>query len=197
MASQPNIVEARGADGILYAIRSMEWDLTKIEKAWARWEPLGVIPDDFPHNVDGFYTFVTGTGALWFEVINDRTDEQVGLIFINELAFSITRNRYTQALFHAIMWDGKAGVRRELGKRFLIWLFDRFGFHRLQAEIPLKFGGAIRTLQRMGFKMEGTLREARQFDGEWYNVLVLGLLDHEVRNERPVQTGAGRSLQHR
>lgn len=180
---QPEVVELVrqvGTDQHTYVIRPMIWTIDNINEAWDRYKRFGILSDDVPQNVQGFGMFVVGNGSIWFEIYDETENRQVGLIYLNEFARSPLKKNYIQALFHAVMWDGKISVRKELGRMFLREIFARFGFHRLQAEIPLKFGGAIRALRKMGFKVEGELRQARQYKGEWFNVLVLGILESEV-----------------
>lgn len=180
MDGQTNLVQVRCTDGKEYAIRAMMWNLARIDQAWEKWKKHHILSDDLPTTVDGFTRFVVANGSMWFEAVDLESGEQVGLIYLNDMLYSITKNRFTQATMHAVMWDAKFAPRRDLGKKFLAFLFYNFKFHRIQAEIPLKFGGAIRAMKSMGFQVEGTLRKARQFGGEWYNVLVLGLLEDEI-----------------
>lgn len=172
-------VEARCSDGRVYKIRPMAWDLEEIEKAWKRWKNYEILSDDVPSTLDGFTIYVTGNGAIWFEVVDEQGD-QVGLVYLSELIPSLTTGRYISCQFHATIWDAKIGPRIELARAFIIRIIQVFGFHRIQCEIPLRFGGAIRVMKRIGFKEEGILRSARRYHGEWYNVLLFGLIENEV-----------------
>lgn len=172
-------VEALCSDGRVYKIRPMAWDLESIERVWGRWKDFEILSDDIPATVDGFTYYVTAGGSIWFEVVDDQ-DQQVGLVYLNDLVPSLTSGRYISCQFHATMWDAKAGPRVELARAFLIRIIQVFGFHRIQCEIPLRFGGAIRVMKRIGFKEEGVLRSARRYRGQWYNVLILGLIENEV-----------------
>lgn len=178
-AGPDNFAEAVCSDGRLYVIRPLEWTLDKIQEVWNRWKDFEIFSDDLPATVDGFAYFVSAGGSIWFEILNDQ-DEQVGLVYLNDLIPSVTSGRFVSALFHATMWDAKVGPRIDLARAFLVRAVQVFGFHRIQAEIPLRFGGAIRVMKKIGFKEEGLLRQARRYHQEWYNVLVLGLLESEI-----------------
>lgn len=178
-AQADNFVESVCSDGRMYRIRPMSWDLDSIERVWNRWKAFEILSDDLPATIDGFAYFVTSGGALWFEVLDDQ-DNQVGLVYLTDLVPSFVTNRYISAQFHATMWDAKAGPRITLARAFLLKAVKVFGFHRFQCEIPLRFGGAIRVMKNIGFQQEGMLRSARRYRGQWYNVLILGLLDSEV-----------------
>jgi Acetyltransferases, including N-acetylases of ribosomal proteins len=160
----------------------MEWNLSKLEQAWAKWQRTGILSDDVPHTFNGFSTFVTLNGSVWFELVEVESDKQIGLIYLNDFVRSLTYGRFNQATFHAVIWDPLVSRHVDLGKKFLQLIFSSFKLHRLQAEIPLRFKGAIKVTKSLGFSQEGTLRRARLYKGQWYNVLVLGLLEDEVDN---------------
>ena len=178
-AQQDSWVELVCSDGKEYAIKPMAWDLSAVERVWSTWKDFEIFSDDLPSTIDGFTYFVTASGAVWFEVV-DSEGKQVGLVYLTELIPSMTSGKYISAQFHATMWDAKAAPRLELARAFLLKAFRTLGFHRMQCEIPLRFGGAIRVMKKIGFQQEGMLRGARRYRGQWYNVLVLGLLEDEV-----------------
>lgn len=177
-----NLVERFCGDGRTYAIRPMSWTLATLKSAHERYIAHPILNDDLPKDLDGFMYYVAGNASLWFEVIDSNTEEQVGLIQVNDMAESLTQRRYISAQIHAVTWDSKAAYRIDLFKQFIQWLFRALKLHRLQAEIPPKFGGAIRTMIKAGFTSEGRLRSARRYNNDWYDVVVLGLLETEVTN---------------
>lgn len=172
-------VEAICSDGKKYSIRTIGWTLDKIQEVWGRWKDFEILSDDLPATIDGFTYYITAGGAVWFEVI-DESENQVGLVYINELVPSMTTGKFISCQFHATMWDAKAGPRKELARLFLHKIVRTFGLHRVSCEIPLRFGGAIRVMKKIGFVEEGVLRSARRYRNQWYNVLLLGLLEEEV-----------------
>lgn len=180
MAERNNLIEMACPDGVTYAIRYMAWDLEKAKAAFDRYMIHQTLSDDIPKTFDGFLVFVMAGGSLWFEVVDIELGQQIGLMHVNGLSPSLVEKRYISAQFHAITWDAKAAYRLNLVKAFIRWLFTNLKLHRLQAEIPPKFGGAIRTLLKVGFTSEGRLRQARRYGGEWYDVVVLGVLEQEV-----------------
>lgn len=177
---QINLFEVFCDDGVTYAVRVMAWNLDKIADAFENYMRHPILSDDIPKTLEAFQLFILAGGSIWFEVLRLDSNEQVGLIQINELSPSLAESRYISAVFHAITWDSKAAYRQKLIRKFIKWLFRSLRLHRLQAEIPPKFGGAIRTLIKTGFISEGRLRGARRYGGEWYDVVVLGLLETEV-----------------
>lgn len=175
-----DFVTAIGLDGVPYSMRILEWNLERLGQAWEQWKRYPILGDDIPRTLDGFIVFATLNNSIWFETVNLLTDEQVGVAYINQMVPSLTARRYVSANFHAVQWDAKAGPRQPLARAFIAQVFRMLNLHRMVAEIPLRFGGAIRAAKKIGFVPEGRLRAARLYDGEWYDVAILSILEDEV-----------------
>ncbi|MEE4362049.1 MAG: GNAT family protein [Pseudomonadales bacterium] len=67
--------------------------------------------------------------------------------------------------------------------------FGAMGLHRLEADVDPRNEGSIRALQRLGFIVEGRLRERWQVTGEVQDTLMLGLLAPEWRARAPSDGG--------
>lgn len=177
----PNeILHEFGTDGVDYIIRPYQWDLASAEKYLGEFIRCKLISDTVPKDLDGFLVSMVGSKTLWFEAVNSYTGENVGFFYLTDLIPSHTEKRFVSATFHAVVWDGKAHSRIGVGKAFIKRVFEMFRLHRLQAIIPLNRGGAIRNLKRLGFKDEGVLREAVAYNGDWFSVLILSILEGEV-----------------
>jgi len=59
--------------------------------------------------------------------------------------------------------------------------FKHLNLHRLEAEVIDYNPAAIRLVEKLGFVNEGRLREARYFDGKYYDILRYGLLKSEYQ----------------
>ncbi len=59
---------------------------------------------------------------------------------------------------------------------FIQFLFRQWNFHRLTAETWQKNTRALSCYQKLGFVIEGTLREAYYVNGEYCDGIILGLL---------------------
>lgn len=174
------LVRCKGDDGRTYAIVAMNWTLAKIEGYWDRISKFPIFSDELEKSPAGFLQFVIGAGALWFEIVDQDSDQVVGLMYLTDVMASYN-GRMIEATWHAMVWDAKAGIRRPVFKAAIKALFKQFGFHRLRAEIPLHFGGVIRQAKKIGFTEEGRLREAKQYNGIWFDALVLSVLEKEAR----------------
>lgn len=86
------------------------------------------------------------------------------------------------------------GFATEAVGAMLQWAFDTFDLHRVQAEADTRNAASGRVLEKLGFVLEGTLREDCIVDGELSDSWVYGLLRREWR---PTEIAAHRtSLDH-
>ncbi len=60
--------------------------------------------------------------------------------------------------------------------------FNTLNFHRLEAEVYSFNTPALRLMSRAGFKEEGRLREAKFFNGQYYDIIRFGFLRQEYLN---------------
>lgn len=179
VAQQLEFVRATGEDGIEYIIRPFEWSLERVESYYHRFKSYHIFSDDIPDTSEAFITYVGLAGTLWFEGVRADTEENVGFVYLSDMQPSWNEKRYLSAFFHAVTWDAKAAHRRAVAKAFIRQVFKVFRLHRLQAAVPAKYGGAIRTLKKLGFADEGRLRKARKYDGVWFDVILLAMLEGE------------------
>lgn len=73
------------------------------------------------------------------------------------------------------------GYATEAMRALLQWAWDTLPLNRLQAEIDTRNGASARVLEKLGFRLEGTLREDCIVDGEVSDSGVYGLLRREWR----------------
>jgi len=100
-----------------------------------------------------------------------------------------------QAAYKSIRWfNRKAELglfihpdyqKKQFGTKILKALmrhaFDHLNLHRLEAEvIQYNFAGR-KLIEKLGFVQEGCLREARFFDGKYYDIFRYGLLRSEYK----------------
>ncbi len=75
----------------------------------------------------------------------------------------------------------RKGYGRKAMYKIIEMAFSTFHFHRLEAEL-YEYNLASRHLvEESGFKPEGCLREARYYNGKYFDILRYGLLDSEYK----------------
>lgn len=76
--------------------------------------------------------------------------------------------------YHASTWGH--GYATEAARGLLGWAFDTLDLNRVQAEADTRNAGSARVLEKLGFVLEGTLREDCVVDGDVSDSWVYGLL---------------------
>jgi RimJ/RimL family protein N-acetyltransferase len=76
------------------------------------------------------------------------------------------------------------GIGTEATRLIVGYGFEQLGLHRIQLEVYGHNHRARRVYEKVGFVVEGVLREARSRNGEWVDEVVMGLLDREWNAHR-------------
>ncbi|WP_108649124.1 GNAT family N-acetyltransferase [Dongshaea marina] len=74
------------------------------------------------------------------------------------------------------------GYGTESLQRVLELAFDELGFHKVKATVTEGNSASSRLLTRLGFRLEGRLRDNFKLAGCWQNDLMYGLLREEFHN---------------
>jgi len=105
-------------------------------------------------------------------------DRPLGLVRL----FNIHR-REGYAFLETIIADPRAlrlGYGIEGSKLIAYWAIDVLKLRRLEAKVYPWNKLNVNTMKRRGWKLEGVLREAVFHDGEYRDLLVFGILAHEI-----------------
>ncbi|HYJ89145.1 MAG TPA: GNAT family N-acetyltransferase [Pyrinomonadaceae bacterium] len=106
-----------------------------------------------------------------------RTDDQIiGTTTLFNLNFDNCRCELGYGLDRA-EW-GK-GYMQEALHALLDYAFNRLDLHRIEADVDPRNMNSIRTVEKLGFRREGYLRERWQVNGEIQDALFFGLLRPE------------------
>jgi RimJ/RimL family protein N-acetyltransferase len=106
-----------------------------------------------------------------------RTDDQlIGSLTLFNLDFNHRRAEIGYALGRD-HW-GK-GYMNEALMAVLKYAFEVLDLHRIEADVDPRNAASIKTLERLGFKREGYLRERWQVNGEIQDAFYYGLLRRE------------------
>jgi RimJ/RimL family protein N-acetyltransferase len=111
----------------------------------------------------------------WGVALRD-SDELIGTVTLINLDFTHCRAEIGYALARAF-W-GKGYIQEALNL-LIEYAFQQLELHRIEADVDPRNAASIRTLERLGFKREGFLRERWQVGGELQDALFYGLLRPE------------------
>lgn len=131
--------------------------------------------------------------ARWFEAatqdparrywIVEADGEDVGLANVYDI--DLRHSRAAWAFYLASPNVRGKGVGSYVEYRMLSYVFEERRLHRLTCEV-LAFNEAVVSMHEgFGFKREGILRQHILKDGEFVDVIQLGMLDSEWRQARP------------
>jgi RimJ/RimL family protein N-acetyltransferase len=142
---------------------------------------------------------LTEEGAKrWLEQLLDQdyawiieADTLIGHIKLDRVDFRDRRASLAVGIEDRARLD--LGLGTEAIALVLEYAFSVLKLHRLSVRVIEYNMRAIRAYTKSGFVIEGTEREAAFVDGNWYNDIMMGMLDHEYKKMRAghgVQKGA-------
>jgi RimJ/RimL family protein N-acetyltransferase len=117
---------------------------------------------------------------LIFKAVNSETGATVGH---GELA-RINRRDLSAWIARVLVGPPELrgqGIGGQIVEQLLRVAFEELGLHRVELNVFDFNEPAIRCYERVGFKREGLLREARRHGDEYWSVYVLGMLEGEYR----------------
>lgn len=82
-------------------------------------------------------------------------------------------------VLHLVMFDRRLRGREELFMEIMDYFFQKLQLRRMTAMIADDCKTAIKLVQRLGFQLEGIMREALKRDGKLYDVQLYGILQEE------------------
>lgn len=182
-----------------------EWDH---EKKAVRNVIRAVYPLVFtPENLQKFWDKARQFPTLYGKEILSNPEEFYSLIMSEELDGSITPNGLfyviddfvgvfyltnidvmnKEASVHYSFFDRRTNGRHELTKEIIKYVFNKYPFQRLNASIPLYASPETRKFAiDVGFYLEGKKRSAAFYKGQWFSVMLYGILrDEAFRSSQP------------
>jgi RimJ/RimL family protein N-acetyltransferase len=75
----------------------------------------------------------------------------------------------------------RQGYATEASRVLINYCFKKLKFHKVYADTEPKNLGSQKTLKKLGFKLEGKIRERRKIKGKWTDELDYGLLKGELK----------------
>jgi len=112
-------------------------------------------------------------------VIETPGGEPIGLVGLVGIDMRYRTAEIYVAIGNKDYW-GK-GVVSEAEALTIQWAFDWLGLERIWAHADIRNTASIVMMKRLGFKVEGTLREHRYVGGQRTDVASMGLLRREFR----------------
>jgi ribosomal-protein-alanine N-acetyltransferase len=125
----------------------------------------------------------------WIESHRKRTDEIIWIIADKEqdrclghVGLYKIDHRVRTAEFAILLGDktswGK-GIGKQVSSAIIAYGFRQLHLHRIQLEVLATNPRAKHLYDTLGFKQEGTLRDGQFRDGNYIEIVIMGLLENE------------------
>jgi RimJ/RimL family protein N-acetyltransferase len=127
-----------------------------------------------------FVTRLLSDDGLGYAIHEAATDRLVGLT-----TFSALDPDNASVMFHITIGEPDAwgrGLGTEATQLMLRLAFDHLGLHRVGLSVFEFNDRARRSYEKVGFRVEGRLRQAIARDGRWWDELQMGILADEWRS---------------
>lgn len=168
----------RDAEPLLEAVSASLTDL----HSWLPWAHLG-------YNRIDANRFVRETSRAWKEGraydfairLLDDPDRHIGNISV----WHVSRPFRVGEIGYWIRSDlAGTGIGTEVTARMLEVAFEELNMHRVVLRIAVGNRGSERIAEKLGFTIEGTLREEIKVAGEWLDHTVYSLLEDEYERRQ-------------
>lgn len=116
-------------------------------------------------------------------IVENKKGEPIGITGL----LQINRRHGTAECYCVIgekTYWGK-GLGTEVHALLIDWGFKNLGLHKIWADIRAENTAIIKVIERLGFKVEGTLRQQRIIGGKRVDVVRIGLLRDEFYQLHP------------
>ncbi len=128
---------------------------------------------------------------LWFELESKKSDSE-WLMFIDEgntprgVVYFTEMDRVSQNAFWGVYtaFDAPPGTGTKMGREALEYYFNDLGFHKLNAEVLKSNQRSYYFHRKLGFQVEGVLRENYFGQLGYEDITYLGIIDFEWESVR-------------
>ncbi len=149
----------------------------------------------FPYtmqDLEKFYAQVTGSPTeVIFAIADRKAHQHIGNVKLGPINWVHRRTMFGIMIGDKRFW-GK-GVGEEVTSLMMEYAFNRLNLHRVGLVVFEEHQSAVRCYEKVGFKVEGCLREQMYQDGTYKNHLWMGLLRSEYKpRQAGKSTGKGR-----
>ena len=115
-----------------------------------------------------------------FAIINKESHHPIGSIGFRYPDFKNQNSEFFLLIGDKNQWN--KGFATEAMKILLDYGFYELNFHKIWALVLAHNEVALSIYKKLGFKIEGTLRQATWRSGRWVDHIAVGLLDSEYLN---------------
>ena len=139
----------------------------------------GIFPTTM-QDLEKFYAGVTGSSTEVIFAIADRKSHQhIGNVKLGPINWVHRRTMFGILIGDKKFWG--RGIGEEVTRLLAEYAFYRLNLHRIGLVVFEEHRSAVHCYEKVGFKVEGCLREQMYQDGKYKNHLWMGLLRSEYK----------------
>jgi RimJ/RimL family protein N-acetyltransferase len=139
-------------------------------------------------DLEKFYAQVTGSSTeVIFAIADSKSHKHIGNVKLGPINWVHRRTMFGILIGDKQYW-GK-GVGEEVTRLMVEYAFYRLNLHRVGLVVFEEHKPAVRCYEKVGFKVEGCLRDHMYREGRYKNHLWMGLLRSEYK---PPKSGKGK-----
>ena len=186
------------AEGSLVFLRPLErTDLNERYLSWlndpevTRYTEVGTFPSTMA-DLENYYRDVVGAkNNVMLAVVDKKSGQHVGNAKLGPIQWVHRSAIFSILIGEKDLW-GK-GVGMEATRLMIEYGFNRLNLHRIDLGVFAEHEAAVKCYEKVGFKVEGRMREDLFQGGEYRDRLWMGLLRSEYKPlNRPASSGKRR-----
>jgi RimJ/RimL family protein N-acetyltransferase len=131
-------------------------------------------------DLEKFYSGVVGSSKeVIFAIVESESDRHIGNVKLGPINWLHRRTLFGIMIGDKDFWA--KGVGEEVTRLMVEYAFFRLNLHRVGLVVFEEHQSAVRCYEKVGFKIEGCLRENMFQDGQYKNHVSMGLLRTEYK----------------
>jgi len=115
--------------------------------------------------------------AFYYAIVDKESKELIGVVSLHKIDWKNRNAEFGITIWNPDYWD--RGIGTDAARVFLHYAFSELNLHRIEGRLFEFNKRTIRLNEKLGFKLEGVLRDAFWRDGRWHNVLIMSVLANE------------------
>ena len=136
----------------------------------------------FPHSRENLERYLeerpTSDNYIWLAIIEKESNRHIGNVDVSNIDWVHRKARYSIIIGDSSVL-GK-GFGYEASKLLLSHAFRKLNLHRIELGVHENNTAAHKLYKKLGFVEEGRLREAFIRNGEYHDLIIMGLLADEI-----------------
>jgi len=142
----------------------------------------------FPSSVQDlvrFYETATASRDVMLAIIDKKSGQHIGNLKLGPINWVHRRATFGLLIGDKRFW-GK-GIGMEVTRLAVEYAFTQLNLRRIDLGVFAEHMSAVRCYEKVGFKVEGRLRQNSFHEGKFKDNLLMGLLSSEYKSEKRVR----------